>query len=195
MSRTPTTAAASSRFQAIFNAALRSYEMRTKKDLIAHPLASQLQTCNSTSAILAVLQDQVWEFDKACSGDERLTKWLNPTVNVLYAFSAILGEGVSLVFSPAKVIFAGIGVFLLASILSISLGVIATRPVGGQGCCGKQRCSRRPLRTHGILFSTARSLYSGHTDSGDDKHNHEDNGGSAYNLWDRNERAEAETSK
>ncbi|KAI9433551.1 hypothetical protein H4582DRAFT_987135, partial [Lactarius indigo] len=47
--------------------------------------------------------------------DERLTKWLNPTVNVLYAFSATLGEGVGLVFSPARVIFAGIGVLLLAS--------------------------------------------------------------------------------
>ncbi|KAH9166814.1 hypothetical protein EDB89DRAFT_1815089, partial [Lactarius sanguifluus] len=40
---------------------------------------------------------------------------LNPTVNVLYAFSAALGEGVGLVFSPAKVIFAGAGVLLLAA--------------------------------------------------------------------------------
>ncbi|KAH8990867.1 hypothetical protein EDB92DRAFT_2103892 [Lactarius akahatsu] len=100
MSQTPT--AASSRFQAIFQAALKSYQNKTKKDLTAHPLASQLQSCDSTSAILAVLQDQVREFDQARSGDERLTKWLIPTV-----------------FSPAKVIFAGIGVFLLASTLSI----------------------------------------------------------------------------
>ena len=80
--------AASSRFQAIFGAALKSYEKHTKKDLIAHPLASQLQSCDSTSAIIAVLQDQVREFDKSLSGDERLAKWLVPTVNVLYAFSA-----------------------------------------------------------------------------------------------------------
>jgi hypothetical protein len=39
------------------------------------------------------LQDQVREFGKPRSGDERLTKWLNPTVNVLSAFSAaISGE-------------------------------------------------------------------------------------------------------
>ncbi|KAH9032100.1 hypothetical protein EDB84DRAFT_150741 [Lactarius hengduanensis] len=55
--------------------------------------------------------------------------WLIPTINVLYAFSAAVSEGASLVsldielmetfliyvfqvFSPAKVIFAGIGVFL-----------------------------------------------------------------------------------
>ncbi|KAH9029579.1 hypothetical protein EDB85DRAFT_2275985 [Lactarius pseudohatsudake] len=121
MSQTTSTAAASSRFQEIFNAALKSYQKQTKKDLIAHPLASQLQSCHSTSAILAVLQDQVQEFDQAHSGDERLTKWLIPTVNVLYAFSAAVSEGVGLVFSPAKVIFAGIGVLLLESILSILL--------------------------------------------------------------------------
>ncbi|KAH9169397.1 hypothetical protein EDB89DRAFT_2099004 [Lactarius sanguifluus] len=115
MSQAPTTAAASSRFQAIFNAALKSYQNQTKKDLIAHPLSSQLQSCDSTSVILAVLQDQVREFDRARCGDERLTKWLIPTVNVLYMFSATVSEGVSLVFSPAKLIFAGIGVFLLAA--------------------------------------------------------------------------------
>ncbi|KAH8988161.1 hypothetical protein EDB86DRAFT_2059442 [Lactarius hatsudake] len=115
MSRTPTTSTASSRFQAIFQTALKAYQKQTKKDLLAHPLASQLQSCDSTSAIITVLQDQVQEFDQAHSGDERLTKWLIPTVNVLYAFSAAVSEGVGLVFSPAKAIFAGIGVFLLAA--------------------------------------------------------------------------------
>ncbi|KAH9029588.1 hypothetical protein EDB85DRAFT_2290792 [Lactarius pseudohatsudake] len=115
MSQTTSAAAASSRFQHIFNAALKSYQKQTKNDIIAHPLASQLQSCDSTSAILAVLQHQVQEFDQAHSGDERLTKWLIPTVNVLYAFSAAVSEGVGLVFSPAKVIFAGIGVLLLAA--------------------------------------------------------------------------------
>ncbi|KAH9170740.1 hypothetical protein EDB89DRAFT_1887768, partial [Lactarius sanguifluus] len=82
---------------------------------MSHPLAAQLKTCDSPDAILAVLRAQVEEFDQSRRDDERLTKWLNPTVNVLYAFSATLGEGVGLVFSPAKVIFAGIGVLLLAS--------------------------------------------------------------------------------
>ncbi|KAF8486910.1 hypothetical protein DFH94DRAFT_796961 [Russula ochroleuca] len=36
-------------------------------------------------------------------------------VNVLYALSGTLGEGVGLVFSPAKVIFAGIGIPLSAA--------------------------------------------------------------------------------
>ncbi|KAH9053169.1 hypothetical protein EDB87DRAFT_1690943 [Lactarius vividus] len=90
---TSTTAAASSHFQAIFNVALQSYQKQTKKDLVTHPLFSQLQSCDSTSAILAVLQDQVREFDQVRSGDERLTKWLVPTVNVLYAFYAAISEG------------------------------------------------------------------------------------------------------
>ncbi|KAH8986437.1 hypothetical protein EDB86DRAFT_2250598 [Lactarius hatsudake] len=78
MSQISTTAATSLRFQAIFQVALKSYQKRTKKDLIAHPLASQLQLCDSSSALLAVLRGQVQEFDQACSGDERLTKWLVP---------------------------------------------------------------------------------------------------------------------
>jgi hypothetical protein len=87
----------SSNFQLIFSAALKAYEKQTKRDLLAHPLASQLQTCDSLGSILAVLQSQV---DDLGTGDERLTKWLSPTVNVLLAFSNTLGEGVSLVLRP-----------------------------------------------------------------------------------------------
>ncbi|KAI0265236.1 hypothetical protein BGY98DRAFT_1181612 [Russula aff. rugulosa BPL654] len=47
--------------------------------------------------------------------DDRLTRWLDPTVRVLQAFSETLGEGVSLAFSPAKAIFAGVGVLLSAA--------------------------------------------------------------------------------
>jgi hypothetical protein len=97
MSQTPATAAASSRFQAIFQAALKSYRKQTKEDLLVHPLASQLQSCESTASILAILQDQVRDFDECRSGDERWTKLLGPTVNVLSAFSAAVSGGASLV--------------------------------------------------------------------------------------------------
>ena len=93
----PTASSSSSRFQAIFQAALKSYQKQTKKDLLSHPLTSQLRDCDSIAAILAILQDQVRQFDKSHSGDERLTKWLGPTVNVLSAFSATVSCGVSLV--------------------------------------------------------------------------------------------------
>ena len=102
MSQTPAETAGSSRtstdsFQAIFQTALKVYQKQTKKDLLTHPLASQLQSCKSTTAILTILQDQVREFEKKSEGDERLTKWLGPTVNVLNAFSATVSGGVSLV--------------------------------------------------------------------------------------------------
>ncbi|KAH9066177.1 hypothetical protein EDB87DRAFT_692637 [Lactarius vividus] len=109
-SRTP-----SYNFRVIFDAALNAYKKQTKQDLATHPLAAQLQACNSPRAILNVLQGQVDQFNISRSGDERLKKWLNPTVNVLYAFSEVLGEGIGLVFSPAKVVFAGVGVLLLAA--------------------------------------------------------------------------------
>jgi hypothetical protein len=87
----------SSNFQLILNTALKAYEKKTKRDLLTHPLASQLQTCDSAASILAVLQGQVDELDRARKCDERLTKWLGPTVNVLLTFSATIGGGVSLV--------------------------------------------------------------------------------------------------
>ena len=129
MSHPQPTASSSSNFQLIINNALEAYKKRTKNDLLVHPLAPQLQTCGSPGAIIAVLQQQVQGLDQSRT-DDRWTKWLDPTVNVLFAFSATLGAGVGLVcskscaylrselmciwqvFSPASVVFAGIGVLL-----------------------------------------------------------------------------------
>jgi hypothetical protein len=97
MSQDPPTVipTSSANFQPIFNAALKAYEKKTKNDLLAHPLATQLQACDSPDDILAILQDRVKQLDKSRS--ERLSRWLNPTINVLFAFSAALGAGVGLV--------------------------------------------------------------------------------------------------
>jgi len=84
-------------FQLILNNALKAYEKQTKHDLLAHPLAAELQACQSPSSILVVLQQQVQQLNRSRATDDRLTKWLDPTVNVLYAFSETIGEGVSLV--------------------------------------------------------------------------------------------------
>ena len=100
MSHSHLTAASTSNFQLIFNNALKAYEKRTKKDLLAHPLAAQLQACNSPGDILAILQQQGQGRDQSRNSD-RWAKWLDPTVNILYALSDTLGEGVSLV-SPRK---------------------------------------------------------------------------------------------
>jgi hypothetical protein len=97
MSRIHSTPSSSSSFNSIIYNALEAYQKRTKKNLLSHPLAEQLQTCNSPGAILHVLQQQVQEINQSESGDEMLTKWLDPTVKVLYAFTEALGEGVGLV--------------------------------------------------------------------------------------------------
>ena len=91
------TAVSSSNFQLIFDNALKAYEKRTKNDLLVHPLASQLQACDSPDAILAVLQQQVQGLDQSQNSDDRLSKWLGPTVNILYSLSETLGEGICLV--------------------------------------------------------------------------------------------------
>lgn len=91
----------SSNFQAVLNAALEAYERKTKSKLLAHPLAAQLRSCDSPTAILAVLQDLIQQFDNRRRSDERLANWLTPTVNVIYAFSSTLGQGVGLV-SPNR---------------------------------------------------------------------------------------------
>ena len=85
-----------------------------------------------------MLQGQVDLFTQSQIGSERLKNWLNPTINVLYAFSATLGGSLGLVnvylsvadiahisisqvFPPANAIFAGAGVLLLVSSFVYSL--------------------------------------------------------------------------
>jgi len=97
MSQAHPVASSSSNFQSVFNTALEAYEKKTKCKLLSHPLVAQLQSCDSPIAILSVLQDLIQKFDQRRSSDERLTDWLNPTVNVLYAFSDLIGQGVGLV--------------------------------------------------------------------------------------------------
>src|SRR6266403_3170502 len=97
MSHSQSTSASSTHFQLIFNNALKEYKKRTKKDLLKHPLADQLEACDSPSSIFVVLQQQVQDLDESQRNNEWLTKWLDPTVNVLHAFSGILGEGVGIV--------------------------------------------------------------------------------------------------
>jgi hypothetical protein len=87
----------SSHFQLIVIRALKTYKMRTKKDIFAHPLAAQLRACNSPGAILLVLQQQVQARNQSRRSHERLTLCLDPTVNVLYTFSRALEEGVGYV--------------------------------------------------------------------------------------------------
>ena len=97
MSTVPSASTSNSNFVSIFNAALQTYKHKTKKDLASHPLLPSLQSCGSPEAILAVLREQIPVFSQSQNDDDKLTKWVTPTVNVLYSFSATLGGAVGLV--------------------------------------------------------------------------------------------------
>jgi hypothetical protein len=92
-------------FQPILDKAVREYKKKTRKDLITDPLAEEIRGCDSPQAIFAVLRRKADGLNQSQSSDERLTKWLMPTVNVLNALSFTLGQGVGTVnpsVSPSR---------------------------------------------------------------------------------------------
>ena len=80
----------------IFDSAIQAYKKKTGNDITTHPLATELQSCHSLDAVLAILRNQASAIGQSHGGhdSENLSNWLIPTVNVLHAFSATLGEGV-----------------------------------------------------------------------------------------------------
>ncbi|KAH8999665.1 hypothetical protein EDB86DRAFT_3242663, partial [Lactarius hatsudake] len=104
-----------SNYHPIFEKALKEYKKKTRSEISTHPLAEEIRDCGSIEAILSVLQGKANELNQSQSSDERLTKWLAPTVNVLNALSATLGEAVGTVFPPTKIIFSAISILLVAA--------------------------------------------------------------------------------
>ena len=177
MSQSCLTAASSSKtdskFRLIINDALKVYRKRTKNDLLLHPLATELQTCQSPTDVLAVLQQQIQGIDRSQSGDNRWTKWLDPTINVLLTFSQTAGT-VGLVcprmrlskictlmsvwqaFSPATVVFVGIGVLLSVRILNNLAWAILIRTIFRQ-----LRKSGRAMKLFWISLSASRCFSDG----------------------------------
>jgi hypothetical protein len=140
MSTSDQTADPSSNFTAIFDAAWQEYKTLAKQDLETHPFAAALDGYNSPDAIVAVFRKQAQTFGGFRKGDDKLMAWLAPIVNTLFTFSATRGEGIGLVslhsfiyisavlqpsilqpFSPANVVFTGIGVLLGVCLLPSSL--------------------------------------------------------------------------
>ena len=100
MSTSNSTIVSFSTFRSIFHAASKEYRKKTGQDLRTHPLAAELDHCDSPDATSEILQNQANALDDAGKSDQTLMVWLNPTVNVLYMLSATLGEGVGLVSRP-----------------------------------------------------------------------------------------------
>jgi len=99
MPQTPAESSARANYQSIFDNALQEYEKKTRKDLSSDPLFCRLQSCDSPDGIIAMLRQQTSRFGQSASGssDDRLTRWLDPTVKVIDAFSATIGGAVALV--------------------------------------------------------------------------------------------------
>ena len=96
MSLTRQATSSISNFQSIIDA-LADYAKITGIDLSVNPFATILEHSNSPEAILQLLQQREREFKEYRDGDRRLISCLSPVVNVIQAFSGILGDAVSLV--------------------------------------------------------------------------------------------------
>jgi hypothetical protein len=86
-----------SKFTAIFEVASNEYKTLTGQDLGTHSFAIALEGHNSPDSVLEVFRKQAQAFDKFRKGDDKLMAWLTPIVNILFMFSATLGEGICLV--------------------------------------------------------------------------------------------------
>ena len=84
----------------LFETALQDYEKQTSIALAKHPLAEQLQNCNSVETIIALFPRDLSEF----RGGDKLTKLLKSVVSILCAISitAKLGRFIGLVYQKAQ---------------------------------------------------------------------------------------------
>jgi hypothetical protein len=89
MSSIPTS---SSVFQSIFDAALSDYTKKTGIDLATCPFAHTLQNCQSSDAILDLLQNKAKQFNTYRDGNRKLINCLKPVVQILHTVSTVLAE-------------------------------------------------------------------------------------------------------
>jgi hypothetical protein len=76
----------STRFQKLFESALQDYQKQTGVTLSKHPLALQLQSCNTEDDITSLLQGQTKAFDTFREKD-RMLKAIKAIVSILTPLS------------------------------------------------------------------------------------------------------------
>lgn len=86
-------------FESLFQSALEDYEKQTGINLVGHPLAVQLDGCDSVDSINEVLQEQARSFREFRGSDNKIMKLLRRAVQVLHKLSgtAVFGEAIGLV--------------------------------------------------------------------------------------------------
>lgn len=85
-----------SNIQSIINA-LAEYAKITGIDLSQQPFAVTLQQSNSSQAILQLFREREKAFEEYRDDNWRMISYLSPVVEILQAFSRILGQAVNLV--------------------------------------------------------------------------------------------------
>jgi fungal STAND N-terminal Goodbye domain len=126
----------SSSIRSLFDAALQDYAAQTGTKLRDHPLAKELQNCDSLDSISSVLQKEAQRFHEFRGDDGKIMKSLKSVVHVLYNFStgSALGEG--------------IGIVCPKSLLPISVSnmhSVAMVTCKGSICCFRRLARRRYL--------------------------------------------------
>ena len=88
----------SSHLQVLFEAGLRDYERKTGIALARHPLAEQLQNCDSVDSVTAVLREQMKALSES-RGKDKVLKPLKEVVSALHNLSsaAKFGQDIGLV--------------------------------------------------------------------------------------------------
>ena len=89
----------SSTFQSLFDVALQDYEKQTGTKLADHPLAKQLEACDSVDSVTSFLQERARAFQEFRGVDGKCMRSLKRVVDVLYTLStnAAVGESIGLV--------------------------------------------------------------------------------------------------
>ena len=101
LSSTEQATSSTSNLQLIVNA-LADYAKTTGIDLSKNSFATALEQSNSPETILQLLEGRAKVFKEYRDGNRVLINCLSPAVNVLQAFSGILGEAASLVSVQAS---------------------------------------------------------------------------------------------
>ena len=94
-----TTLAESSAFDSLIQSVLDDYQIQTGVDLQRHPLALQLDRCDSVQSLTEVLQQQAQTFHEFREANNRIITLLNHAAQALHRLSTpvVYAEGISLV--------------------------------------------------------------------------------------------------
>jgi hypothetical protein len=112
----------STSIQLILDAAFAEYVKQIGVDPAKHPFADQLGTCHSPDDVLKLLEVKANEFQDYRDGNRKLIDCLKPVVNVIYVFSDVLGEVVSLVSRNRYILPVNIDIVRLLGAVPTSEG-------------------------------------------------------------------------